>query len=366
MSYASIRQRPARTRWGGILASSAFEQRSHRAASATSRSRICSHGYVIKGAFQSPHTSRMTRDCFASSTDNLGSGLGGTRVCTPSDSRIGSGSAGRYSANRPEQEPDYVRGYAPEPNLAMAVVNAADVVSPEDLAHPSATCWIKMSEVGIEGLRQAFLDPGSRIRLHSQPPPEERAELVAMGWQGGFLDGAAFHFSPNLNVLVGGRGAGKSTVIESLRHVLGLEPLGEEARATHMGVVRNVLRSGTKVSLLVRCRRPSPREYRIERTIPNPPVVRDAETGNVLSVTPADVFRGVEVYGQHEISELTKSPEKLTRLLGRFVEKDDSVVARKRELQRNLERSRGRMVATREELDDIDERLAALPGSKRH
>ena len=260
------------------------------------------------------------------------------------------------------KNPDYVRGYAPEPNLAMAVVNAADVVSPEDLADPSATCWIKMSEVGIEGLRQAFLDPGSRIRLHSQPPPEERAELVAMGWQGGFLDGAAFHFNPNLNVLVGGRGAGKSTVIESLRHVLGLEPLGEEARATHMGVVRNVLRSGTKVSLLVRCRRPSPREYRIERTIPNPPVVRDAETGSVLSVTPADVFRGVEVYGQHEISELTKSPEKLTRLLERFVEKDDSVVARKRELQRNLERSRGRMVVAREELDDIDERLAALPG----
>ena len=260
------------------------------------------------------------------------------------------------------RNPDYLRAYAPEPGLAIAVVNARDVVSPEDLADPSATCWIKMSEVSIEGLRQAFLDPGSRIRLHSQPPPEERSELVAMGWQGGFLDGAAFHFNPNLNVLVGGRGAGKSTVIESLRHVLGLEALGEEARATHSGILRNVLRSGTKVSLLVRCHRPSPRAYRIERTIPNPSVVRDAETGNVLNLTPADVFRGVEVYGQHEISELTKSPEKLTRLLGRFVEKDDSAVARKRELHRNLERSRSRLLATRKELDDIDERLAALPG----
>ena len=260
------------------------------------------------------------------------------------------------------RNPDYARAYAPEPNLSIAVLNSSDVASPEHLARASATCWIKMSEVSIEGLRQAFLDPGSRIRLHSQPPPEERSELVAIGWQGGFLDGAAFHFNPNLNVLVGGRGAGKSTVIESLRHVLGLEPLGEEARATHMGILRNVLRSGTKVSLLVRCRRPSPRDYRIERTIPNPPVVRDAETGNVLSLTPADVFRGVEVYGQHEISELTKSPEKLTRLLERFVEKDDSAVARKRELQRTLERSRSRMLATRKELDDTDERLAALPG----
>ena len=157
------------------------------------------------------------------------------------------------------RDPKYVRAYAPEADLAIAVVNASDVASPEDLAKSSATCWIKMSEVSIEGLRQAFLDPGSRIRLYSQPLPEARSELVAMGWQGGFLDGAAFHFNSNLNVLVGGRGAGKSTVIESLRHVLGLEPLGEEARTTHSGILRNVLRSGTKVSLLVRCHRPSPR-----------------------------------------------------------------------------------------------------------
>ena len=105
------------------------------------------------------------------------------------------------------QDPEYARPYAPETDLAIAVVNARDVASPDDLADSSATCWIKMSEVGIEGLRQAFLDPGSRIRLHSQPLPEERSELVAMGWQGGFLDGAALHFNPNLNVLVGGRGS---------------------------------------------------------------------------------------------------------------------------------------------------------------
>ena len=260
------------------------------------------------------------------------------------------------------RNPDYARDYAPEADLAIATVNAKDVASPDDLADPSATCWIKMSEVSIEGLRQAFLDPGSRIRLNSDPVPEEHSEFVAMGWQGGFLDGTTFHFNPNLNVLVGGRGAGKSTVIESLRHVLGLEPLGEEARSSHAGILRNVLRSGTKVSLLVRCHRPSPRDYRIERTIPNPPVVRDAQTGEVLNVTATNIFPGVEVYGQHEISELTKSPEKLTRLLERFVERDDSVINQKRELHRELERSRSRILGARKELTQIEERLAALPG----
>ena len=260
------------------------------------------------------------------------------------------------------RDPGYKRKYAPEANLALAVVNARDVASPEDLADPSATCWVKMSEIGIEGLRQAFLDPGSRIRLNSDPAPEEHSELVEMAWEGGFLDGAAIRFNPNLNVLVGGRGAGKSTVVESLRYVLGLEPLGEEARSGHAGILKHVLRNGTKVSLLVRGHRPSPRDYRVERTIPNPPVVRSAETGEVLHVTAADVFPGVEVYGQHEISELTKSPEKLTRLLGRFVERDDSVANRKRELRRELERSRGRILGARKELGQIEERLAALPG----
>ena len=260
------------------------------------------------------------------------------------------------------QDPQYVRRYAPEANLATAVVNAKDVTAPDDLADPSATCWVKMSEVGIEGLRQAFLDPGSRIRLNSDPVPEEHSEVVAMAWQGGFLDGAVVRFNKNLNVLVGGRGAGKSTVIESLRYVLGLEPLGEDARSGHEGILKHVLQNGTKMSLLVRSHRPHPREYRIERTIPNPPVVRDARTGEVLNVVAADVFPGVEVYGQHEISELARSPGKLTRLLGRFVEGDDSVPDRKRELRRELERSRRKILEVGTEISRIEEQLAALPG----
>ena len=256
----------------------------------------------------------------------------------------------------------YARKHAPEEALALAVINAKDVAEPDDLADCSATCFVKMSEVGVEGLRQAFLDPGSRIRLNSDPTPEEHSELVSLAWQGGFLADATVYFNSNLNVLVGGRGAGKSTVVESLRYVLDLEPLGEEARAGHAGILKHVLRNGTKISLLVRRHRPKPSEYRIERTIPNPPVVRDCATGEVLDVTPSDVFPDVEVYGQHEISELAKSPEKRTRLLGRFKVKDDAMAHRKRELRRELERSRQRIVEAEKELSEIEERLTALPG----
>lgn len=259
---------------------------------------------------------------------------------------------------------DYRRAHAAEEGLAIAAVNAKDIVNPEDLDDRSATCWIKMSEVSIDGLRQAFLDPGSRIRLNPKEgkrEPEEHAEFVALAWEGGFLDGAAIHFNPNLNVLVGGRGTGKSTIVESIRSVLALDAVGDEARKAHEGIVRHVLKSGTKISLLVRAHRPAVREYRIERTIPNPPLVRD-DRGEVSNLSPQDVLPRVEVYGQHEISELSKSREKLTRLLDRFVERDDALPRRKSDLRRDLEKNRRSLLDTRAELRHIDERLAALPG----
>ena len=241
-----------------------------------------------------------------------------------------------------------------------AILNASDVNDPEDLKKDGASCFIKMSKVAVEGFRQAFLDPQSRIRLHNDPKPEPHAEFVAMTWEGGFLRDTAVHFNENLNVLVGGRGTGKSTMVESIRYALGLDPLGEEARKAHEGVIRHVLQSGTKVSLLVRSHKPSERCYTIERSVPNPPVVKD-EAGEVLTLSPRDVIPGVEVFGQHEISELTKSPEKLTLLLERFVDRDEPLSGRKSNVRLELERSRIRVVDVRREMTRIEERLAALP-----
>ena len=246
-------------------------------------------------------------------------------------------------------------------NRVVAVINASDVCSPEDLNKGGASCLIKMSNVSVEALRQSFLDPESRIRLNSDPPPEPHAEFLAVACEGGFLDDTSVHFNANLNVLVGGRGTGKLTMIESIRYALGLEPVGEEARKAHEGVVRYVLRGGTKISLLVRSHRPSARCYTIERTVPNPPVVKD-EAGEVLTLSPRDVMPGIEVFGQHEISELTKSREKLTLLLDRFVDHDPSLASRKSKLRLDLERSRSRIMDVRREMKALDERLAALPG----
>ncbi len=271
----------------------------------------------------------------------------------------------KYRSIVENMNPDYRRTHPADENLAIAVVNAKDINKPDDMEDPSATCWIKMSEVSVEGLRQAFLDPGSRIRLNDSKQkdsdPEEHGALVALRWEGGFLDGVAVRLNSNLNVLVGGRGTGKSTVIESLRYVLDLDPIGEEANITHNNIVHQVLKSGTKVSLIVRRNRPTTHQYRIDRTVPNPPIVRD-ESGDISSLSPAEVLPRVEVYGQHEVSELTRSKKQLTRLLDRFVAHDQDLARRKSSIRQDLEKSRRSILYVTNELALIEDRLATLPG----
>lgn len=255
-----------------------------------------------------------------------------------------------------------VTGKAPEYRRThpIAVLNAADVSDPSQVGKPGSWTWIKMSSVSIDGLRQAFLDPESRVRLSSDSVPPPHTELVAVAWEGGFLDGVAIHLNENLNVLIGGRGAGKSTMIESLRYAFDVAPIGKSAAAAHEGFVRNVLRPGTKVYALVSSPRPSQRRYLVERTVPDPPVVR-GEDGALLSLRPSDVVPHLEVYGQHELAELAELPERRARLLERFVSTDHSDAATASGVIKKLAASRKRLVEIEEAVVDIDDRLSEIP-----
>ncbi len=256
---------------------------------------------------------------------------------------------------------DYQREPRAGESLAMAVVNACDVKEPADLAQAAATCWIKMARPSVESLRLAFLDPDSRVRLNSDAPPEEHSRLISLSWEGGFLDGNEIHFSDNLNILVGGRGAGKSTVIESLRAVMQTEPLGDEAKKRYTGMVQDVLKSGTRICLTARSRHPRPQTYTIERTLPNPAVVK-GEDGRIVNLRPADLLPQLEIYGQHEIAELARAPEKRHALLRRFLPNDRADAQGKADILRNLEKNRAAIVALHKELTNLEERLSRLPG----
>jgi DNA repair ATPase RecN len=252
-------------------------------------------------------------------------------------------------------DPNYRRG------RQVAVLNARDICAPDDLARPESTCFVRMSDVSVEGLRQAFLDPESRVRLSTDPAIRPHNEVEAITWEGGFLDKASIHLSENFNVLIGGRGTGKSTVVESLRYVFDIPALGEEAQRAHLGIVQQVLKPGTKVSVLVRVYHPTERTYVVERTVPNQPVVRD-DSGSVIKIKPSELLPTLEVYGQHEIAELARSPTKLTSIIARFTTRDAGAAGKKLELLRRLEATRLDITQIDKELVSAEEQLQRLPG----
>lgn len=198
----------------------------------------------------------------------------------------------------------------------LAVVYADDIVHPDQLKTDGATTWFKVSSSCVESLRLAVRTPQTRVALED-PTGAPRARLRQISWTGGFLDGVTIPISSDLTALIGGRGTGKSTVIESLRYALGLKPIGKEAATDHKAIVDKVLRSGTVVQVEVEAVMPTPHRFTIERVVPDPPVVRDS-SGTKTSQQPEDIVGAVEIFGQHELAELASSPESVADMLHRF------------------------------------------------
>ena len=115
---------------------------------------------------------------------------------------------------------------------SLAYVSTSDSYSFDAIGE--CFTWIRMESPTIEALRQAFLDHEARLlcdwdrRLHNFS--DGNPNSVKHGWieevsLGGILGnsstGLTVKLHPGLNVLIGGRGSGKSTIIAALRALYG-------------------------------------------------------------------------------------------------------------------------------------------------
>ncbi len=246
----------------------------------------------------------------------------------------------------------------------VSFVNASDVSAPGDFAKPGNTTLLKMTEVSIEGLRQAFLDGESRIMLNSDEVPSEFARVVAVNWDGGLLDGQYVALNAGLNVMIGGRGAGKSTIVESLRFAFAISPLGAGAAKSHESLIKHLLGPRSEVSVLIFSPSPSPGYYLIQRAYGQEVRVRNQSGEIVADLKPSDIISDLEVYGQHEISEITRHKGQLAELLGRFVGPDNEAAYSEDEIKERFRTSRKKITALDEKIAELDLALAALPGLK--
>ena len=90
--------------------------------------------------------------------------------------------------------------------------------------------WVKMAEPSFTCLQQFIFEPGLRVR-RSAPSAPTHGRIVGFTATHGIYARERFRFSPNLNVILGGRGAGKSAAIDLLRFAFQAEPTGDDESA---------------------------------------------------------------------------------------------------------------------------------------
>ena len=186
--------------------------------------------------------------------------------------------------------------------------------------------WLKMDVRDVEGIRIALLDPESRLRRMADGPPTRaysRLQRIRIKETDFFKD-IEIPISPCLTTLIGGRGTGKSTVIEYLRHAVDRarrEDFPDDESASVHEAVRSILSTkherdfghtkGTllpdhqiMVDIVV-----ADRLYRVCRSSSGIEIVRDPDQQNPQP-TPLDVRTLVlpRILSQRQIARIARDP----------------------------------------------------------
>ena len=254
------------------------------------------------------------------------------------------------------KNPDYQRDHP------VALINAKDVAKPEDLRDPRASSFIKMTRPCFASFLMAFKDPESRVRLADDLQERFYSQIDSISIEGGYFDGLTAEVSGHLNAVIGGRGTGKSTLLECLRYALDVPHKGEDAIKQGDQIVKeNLGRAGGRVILKLRSAANHMKPYTVIRRHGEPPRVID-EQGNESRLHPGrDLLPGVEIYGQNEIYELAKSPGALTRVLDRFLPESAEQQTRLDSAYRKLRDNSERLAKAQEQKDEIETQIAQLP-----
>ena len=252
----------------------------------------------------------------------------------------------KYKTIINNQAPNYKR------ERKIATINAKDVYKPEQLSHPSASCRIKMTKATFSAFKDAFKDPQSRISLNYDSDVQDTPVSVieSIRWRGatGLFEDQELAFSHHLNAIIGGRGSGKSTLIESIRFVLDLPPRGDRK-----GIEDIQLKNLEQVELKLRCGSQYGSRYIIRRRRGENPIVIN-ESGEISQMTPRELLPQIELLGQNEILAIEESQ---LQLMERFLPDGQELHNRIDEAKRKLSDNRRRMVAAQEEFDATEQRV---------
>ena len=189
--------------------------------------------------------------------------------------------------------------------------------------------WIKMAKPSIDGLKLALIDGVASVNRDIHLDPNRRVKYfveqleICEAKHIGRSEPLNCRFSPFLNAIIGGRGKGKSTLLEFMRLVLRRDddikdipgPLENEIRLYFNVGGDNLLLEDSKISLIYR---KGEVRYRLNWS-PNPdcPSLEEEKDdgtwksfdGEINSLFP------VRIYSQKQIYELAKNPSALIEII---------------------------------------------------
>ncbi|MGB8673107.1 MAG: AAA family ATPase, partial [Candidatus Acidiferrales bacterium] len=256
-------------------------------------------------------------------------------------------------------------------------------------SHPT---WIKWSSPSTEALRQACLAPDSRIRYAPPLVPDSYISRIRVS-NSKFFGPFSIEFSPQLNTIIGGRGSGKSTVLEYLRWALcdqayahseeeatELPDFERRRRALILGTLRQfdgiVSVDYIRHGVLHRVRRESI-TGRVYLRVADQPETETTE----------DVIQNlaqIQGYSQKQLSHVSVRAQELIRLLRSPISQDlatnkSQIDAAASELRQAFERYEGRrnllsqlqaieldLTSKREQLRTLTDEIRDLPAEQRN
>jgi AAA domain/PHP domain len=201
---------------------------------------------------------------------------------------------------------------------SLAFVRGSDMTAPGQPGHRlnaigNRRAWIKASRPDLCGLRHAFEDPSLRVRLDDPSADAAHPWIESLTIHGGFLGGADFDFSPDLNCLVGGTGTGKSLALECLRYALDQQVDEHAFSHIHHEVWSRLTDAlGANNTVAVTVFGEDGERYVIERSFDSEsdtsPVVRQAlEDGDLVAIDvhPSEIIQ-ISAFSQGEALEYSR------------------------------------------------------------
>ena len=184
-----------------------------------------------------------------------------------------------------------------------------------------------------------------KMAAASETEGEAGVWIESIRIEGGTLDGFRQQFRPGLNVLIGGRGTGKSSVIELIRFCLGAHSSSDVIAKDALEHALGVLGDG-KITVTLTDGNESIEVARI---------ASDQSDACPFDVTPPLVF------SQKEVEQIGAHSQSRMRLVDEFVSGRNAVAAKQAPLQARIKSASSEIRGLLVEIDDISEKVLALP-----